>query len=815
MYILLSWLKEFAPLTGTADEIADQLIELGLEIESTRDVGAIFDQVVVARAAAIRPHPNADRIRIVDVDTGSGELHQVCCGAWNFEEGDLVPFAPIGTHMPNGMLIEARKMRGEPSNGMLCSSAELELDADHGGLMILDRDLELGQPLSEALGLATDVVFEFDSLPNRPETLSMLGVARDLAAKQGVDFTVPSIPTSDIQPELSPRITIDVPEVGGHFHLRRYSNVKVGPTPHWMVQRLEAAGMRSINNVVDISNYVMLEFGQPNHIYDASLIAGGSFRVRLAREGEKFVTLDGVERTLVSTDGVIVDADDTPIGLCGVMGGSSTEISDSTTEIWVETAWWDPQRITDTSSRLHLHSEASLRYKRGVDHEIATLAQARLAQLLNELTGAVPEDIDDAGLQVVAWGNLPEQHSIVVRPERVSSLLGVELSGADIEGFISPIGFTTQQSTGGNLTVTVPSWRPDCTIEADIAEEVSRHYGMSNIPKTIPLSPHRGGLSTAQQLKRALRRSVEGAGLFEIKPMPFLAPGDLERVGLSPSPLKLSNPLVAEETVLRSSLLPGILKTISYNIRHRQGDLRLFEIGHVFAVESDVLTNVTSSSLANRVVDSEHEVFAAAIAHAEVDEAVQLLEQVLWALQRLRRAVPPGPHVGGTGERAFRLEQGELPGLHPGRGARVVLDDVVVGLVGEVDPRACEAYGFDVRVAWVELDLDAVLALPADPRVEVAISRYPGNDFDLAFVVPDAVAVSAVQATIVDAVGDVLAGISVFDVFELPDTKGHRSVAFHVQCIAPDRTLTDDEIGVIRENILTSVEQQHGITIRR
>lgn len=815
MYILLSWLKEFAPLTGTAEEIADQLIELGLEIESTREIGAIFDQVVVARAAAIRPHPNADRIRIVDVDTGSGELHQVCCGAWNFEEGDVVPFAPIGTHMPNGMLIEARKMRGEPSNGMLCSSAELELDADHGGLMILDRDLELGQSLSDALGVGTDIVFEFDSLPNRPETLSMLGVARDIAAKQGVEFTIPEISTSDVQAELSPRITIDAPEVGGHFHLRRYSNVKVGPSPYWMVQRLEAAGMRSINNVVDISNYVMLELGQPNHIYDASLIAGESFRVRFASDGERFTTLDGVERTLVATDGVIVDAEDTPIGLCGVMGGSSTEISDSTTDIWVETAWWDPQRITNTSSRLHLHSEASLRYKRGVDHEIATLAQARLGELLSDLTGAQPQKIDGTAQQIVAWGNLPKERSITVRPERVSSLLGVELDGAAIESLINPIGFTTQQGDHGTLVVAVPTWRPDCTIEADIAEEVSRHYGMSNIPKTIPLSPHRGGLSTAQQLKRALRRSVEGAGLFEIKPMPFLAPGDLERVGLPPSPLKLSNPLVAEETVLRSSLLPGILKTISYNIRHRQNDLRFFEIGHVFAVENNVLTDVATSSLANRVVDGEHEVFAAAIAHAEVDEAVQLLEQVLWSLQRLRRAVPPGPHVGTVGEQAFRLEQGELAGLHPGRGARVILDDIVVGSVGEVDPRACKAYGFDVRVAWVELDLDAVLALPADPRVEVPISRYPGNDFDLAFVVPEGVAVSSIQSTIVGAVGDVLAGISVFDVFDLPDTAGHRSVAFHVQCIAPDRTLTDDEIGVIRENILTSVEQQHGITIRR
>lgn len=814
MHILLSWLKEFAPLTGTAEEIADQLIELGLEIESMREIGVIFDDVVVAQAAAIRPHPNADRIRIVDVDDGSGTLHQVCCGAWNFEAGDLIPLAPIGTTMPNGMLIEARKMRGEASNGMLCSSAELELDDDHGGLMILDPHLELGQPLSQALGLSADVVFEFDSLPNRPETLSMMGVARDLAAKQGVPFTLPVLPTSDVVATTSPRVTIDAPEVGGHFHLRRFTNVTVAPSPHWMVQRLQAAGMRSINNVVDISNYVMLELGQPNHIYDASLIAGESFRVRLARDGETITTLDDIERTLISTDGVIVDSEDDPIGLAGVMGGGSTEIRDNTSDVWVETAWWDPQRVTDTSSRLHLHSEASLRYKRGVDHEIATLAQARVAQLLMEITGAQSDTIDGESLQIVAWGNLPGEQSITVRPERISTLLGVNLSGQEIADLIRPIGFDSTEATDSTLVVTVPSWRPDCSIEADIAEEVSRHFGMSNIAKTIPLSPHRGGLSESQQLKRSLRRTVEGAGLFEVKPMPFLAPGDLERVGLQPSSLKLSNPLVAEETILRSSLLPGILKTISYNIRHRQHDVRIFEIGHVFAIRDDVHIDIATSTLANRVVDGEHEVFAAALVDVEVDAAVALLEQALWSLQRLRRAVAPGPNVGSLGEQAFRLDQQEIPGLHPGRGAHVVLDGIVVGSVGEVDPRATESYGFDARVAWVELDLDTILALPADPRQEVPISRFPGNDFDLAFVVPDNVAVSSIQATIVETAGDLLAGISVFDVFDLPDTQGHRSVAFHVQCIAPDRTLTDDESAEIRDRILHAVEKAHNVLIR-
>ncbi|MSY79810.1 MAG: phenylalanine--tRNA ligase subunit beta, partial [Actinobacteria bacterium] len=678
MKVLLSWLREFAPITGTPDEIAVQLTDLGMELESIHQIGGSLNGIVVAQVLEIRPHPDADKICLVDVDLGDGEALQICCGATNMTVGDRVPLATIGTEMPSGMLIAPRKMRGQASNGMLCSGREMEIGDDHEGILILPSDLPLGLPITEALELRDDVVYEFDALPNRPDTLSVMGVARDLAARQGVPFAVSEFSPNtagESAAELS-SVQILAPELCGRFLTRVISGVQLGQSPRWMAQRLIAAGMRPINNVVDVSNYVMLELGQPNHTYDLAKLGSGELRVRWASEGEQILTLDGVTRTLTADDGVIADSTDTAVGIAGVMGGASTEISTTTTDVLLELAWWDPEVIAATATRLNLNSEASLRFKRGVDSELAPLAGRRFADLLCAISSAQlhPDQVDVSG-------NLPQAAKIRVRLSKVNGLLGTSLTENEVSGLLSPIGFASAPADpageADDLVVQVPTWRPDSTIEVDVIEEIARHYGMSRIPKTIPTSPHSGELTQRQLDRRRLRRALIGAGLTEAMPMPFLAPGDLERAGMTADGLLLANPLVAEESVLRTSLLPGLLKAVSYNASHRQNNTEFYELGRVFGLGERVIADPVESAKADRVLAGETEHLAAVLAGQEGNAAVELLQVLLRSVNRWGRE---------PAELSVQLVQEVIPGLHPGRAAQVLLGGGAVGVVGEVHP---------------------------------------------------------------------------------------------------------------------------------
>ncbi|HIL48427.1 MAG TPA: phenylalanine--tRNA ligase subunit beta, partial [Acidimicrobiia bacterium] len=376
MKVLLSWLSEFAPFVGTPAEIGDQLSGLGLAVEDIVTVGAGLDGIVVARVLDLRPHPDADRIQLVDVDAGDGEALQVCCGAFNMSVGDLVPFATLGSTMPNGMQIGRRKLRGEWSNGMLCSPEEIGLGVDEDGILILEGGHAVGLALTEALELRPDVLFDLEVNPNRPDAMSVAGVARDLAARQGVPFTRPDPSPAEVGEAAAGRLAVEIldPDLCGRFVVRILDGISIGPSPRWMANRLTALGMRPINNVVDVSNYVMLELGQPSHTFDLAAVAGAGLRVRRATPGETIQTLDGVVRTLSATDGVVADATDVAVSIAGIMGGSSTEISGSTTSVALEMAWWDPMSIASTARRLGLRSEASARFERGADPEVADLA---------------------------------------------------------------------------------------------------------------------------------------------------------------------------------------------------------------------------------------------------------------------------------------------------------------------------------------------------------------------------------------------------------------------------------------------------------
>jgi phenylalanyl-tRNA synthetase beta chain len=788
MKVLLSWLRDFAPFEGDPVALGEQLSDLGLAVESLDRVGEGLEGVTVVRVLATRPHPNADKVQLVDVDTGDGEALQIVCGAFNFGAGDLVPLATVGAKLPNGMEIGRRKVRGELSNGMLCASDELGLGSDHSGIMVLPANLAVGVPFAEAMGIQPDVLYDLEVNPNRPDAMSVAGVARDLAARLGVPFTLPD-PVVDERPEdLLRGVSVDIldPDLCGRFTVRVLRGVQVGPSAPAIARRLTLLGQRPINNVVDASNYLMLELGQPNHTYDLAQVAGRGFRIRRARPGETIVTLDDVTRELVDEDLLICDAEDTPVGIGGVMGGADTEIHDATSDVLVEMAWFRPLAVARTSRRQKLRSEASARFERGCDPEVIELAHRRLAELLAPSGARIEAGIADAR------GQLPSREPVRVRTERVNRLLGSDLKAGEMVHLLEPIGFTARRAehTARDLDVVVPSWRYDSSTEIDVVEEIARLHGYGNLGRSVPPSAHAARLTPHQRDRRQLRSLLVGLGLSEAMPLPFLAPGDLERFGL-PAGIEIANPLDAKESILRTSLLPGLVAALATNAARRNTGVRLWEIGHVF---------LPQPSPTEPDLPDEREHLGAALGGHDAAAAVQ----VWWAVEE-SLALP-----------GVRIVNGTVPGLHPTRAATLVgPDDVAVGHVGEVDPDVAAASGIGERVGWLDLDLDSLLALPhGQPRYR-AISRYPSSDIDLAFEVDEAVPASDVEATLRRAADDLLAWIRLFDVYRGTGIgDGRRSLAYTLRLEAQDHTLTDAEVAAVRQRCIDAVQAAHPATLR-
>jgi len=791
MKVLLSWLREFAPIEGDPYELADHMSDLGMAVEETRVLDPL-NGVVVARVASLRPHPEADRIQLVDVEVEPNNPVQVCCGAFNMSEGDLIPFATIGTVMPDGMEIAQRKMRGELSNGMCCSASELNLGSDHDGIMILPQGLTVGAPLMDQIGLVGDVLWDLEINPNRPDAMSVAGVARDLAARLDVPFEIPDWSTSVPEPLEGDLASINVEdgELCPRFTARVIRGVTVGESPLWMQMRLTLLGMRPINSVVDVSNYVMLELGTPNHTYDLSLVPNGHIGVRRATDGETILTLDGQERTLLSGDGLIVNEDSEPIGIAGVMGGATTEISASTDAVLLELASWESESIARTSQRLGLRSEASARFERGTDWKLNVNAVQRFCYLLNEIT---PDGIEVVGEVLDVHGALSENEPVSVRNSRMSLLLGRQFTSTEIRDLLVPIGFDVEATDSEDIQlVTVPSFRPDTETETDIAEEVARHYGYSSLGTSVPRSPDAGRLTAEQKTRRTIRQIMIGSGLVEAMPNPFLAPDDVSKAGLSvENPVQLLNPLAVEESVLRPSLLPGLLTSVGYNYSHRNRGVRLFETGAVFGASND-----STSSLPD-----EYEQLAALLSDSDAASAVGLLREL----------------GDGLKVELSLINTDDLPGLHPTRGARICIGEIEIGSVGEIDPVVLERYEIDDRCAWLDLRLDQIIqAAIADSDVPYEpVSTFPSSDVDLAFLVDEGVQASAIELTLRNAAGDELQDLQLFDVFRSDQMdQGSRSLAFSIRLQAKDRTLTEEEVGGLRQRCIEAVEASHKATLR-
>ncbi len=841
MRVPLSWLRDFAPFDGDPTGIAAALDDLGLVVEGVETVGEGLGDVVVTRIEEVSAIEGADRIRRVVVTDGT-TVTEVACGANNFAVGDLVALAPVGSVLPGGFAIGKRKMKGMVSNGMLCSGRELRLSEDHAGILVLN-DVEGAAPgvmLTDALGIEADTVFDVAVEANRPDAWCMAGVARDLAARLGLPFAIPT--TADLvadrgdgsppSPAVGPpvgsltSVRVDDLELCPRFTARVLTDVVVGESPAWLARRLTAAGMRPINNVVDASNYVMLELGQPTHPYDLDRLEGGGLVVRRAESGEQVTTLDGVVRTLgrpgpglgdTGQDCLICDATGSPVGIGGIMGGASSEIGPATSRVLLEAAYFVPMAIARTSKRLNLRTEASARFERGCDPAGIDRAADRFCELL-ALTAGSGLTAAEGAIDVV--GDVPVPLEMTVRPARVNALLGTDLSAADIAGLLRPLGLAASPTGSGAdpVAVVVPTYRPDIRPlpmgEADVAEEVGRTYGYARLPRRTPSWPQPGRLTDYQRERRHLKDVLCGVGASEAWTPAFVTEADQVAAGFTPPYIEVTNPLVESERYLRSSMAPGLLRALVHNAERRQGDLRLFEVGSVFerlAVPGD-------DGIAAESTERLGAVFAGA--RDDAWSAVEAWRTVADALGLVDWVMEQGPHHDPS-VRVLHEYRSAVVLAAPlgGAGLRTML-----GTVGELDPTLVETFGLvgpdgrPRRVGWLDFDLGALLdpgAAPRRPLEALPVSRFPSSDIDLAFVVPEEVPAQMVEQTLAVEGGELLESVQLFDVYRgesLGD--GVRSLAFRLRFCALDRTLTDEEIGALRASCIAGVEKAHRATLR-
>jgi phenylalanyl-tRNA synthetase beta chain len=816
----LSWLRDFTPVEGTVEEIARTLSFLGLVVEGTELVGAPLAGIVVARVLATRPHPAADRIQLVDVDLGDGEALQICCGAFNMKPGDLVPLATIGTVMPSGLPIGRRKLRGEWSNGMLCSAPELGLgpEGPEPAIYILPPTISSpGQPAAEALGLGPDVVFDLEISPNRSDCFSMIGVARDLAAALRLPFNIPVPPlvVSEGAPSANVSISDDARELCTRFTGTVIDCSGGVEVPPFVGRRLTLAGMRSINPIVDVSNYVMLELGQPNHPYDIDRLGGRGLFVRRAGAGETIVTLDGTERALSPEDCVIADGEGLAVGIAGIMGGATAEISPETTTVLLEAANFNPRAVAAPGKRLGLLSEARTRFERGVDPEVADRAINRFVELL----GPRARRGETTDVRTVAPGKV----KIFLRTERANLLLGTSLSSEEPAELLSRLGFEALANGPSTYEVTVPTWRPDCGREVDLIEEIARIYGYENISRSLPRRPiSPAGLTDYQKGRRRVRELLAGAGANEAWTSSFISGADLARAGLSSTDaLALENPLDQAQGLLRPSLLPGLLSAARFNSERQAGTLSLFEIGSVFrhppedgqeARSASGLGTGPQTGLISSVLEWEQLGVLAVGPDVDATYAVRTWEVLAAGLRLGASSVEP---FGPGGNRSREGTMAAAGSLHRGRRALVVAGGHEIGVLGELAPEVSGAYDLAGRVAFVLVDLAPLLAAPRRSWAAQSASRYPAADVDMAFVLDDNVPAGHLEATVRQAAGDLAEAVALFDVWRDGSLgEGRRSLAFRVRLRSSERTLTDQEVADVRDRVVAAARDAYAAELR-
>jgi phenylalanyl-tRNA synthetase beta chain len=820
MKIPYSWLRAYCDPGVGVEEIAERLVMTGTEVERIGSVGPPSGEgFVVGHVLSAEQHPNADRLRVCSVDSGDGE-RTIVCGAPNVAAGQTVAVALPGARMPGGEKLRKAKLRGVASEGMILSVSELELGGEANGILVLEDEVAAGTPLAEVLPIA-EPVLELEVTPNRVDCFGVWGVAREVHAISGAPLVAE--PWAEDAPAASEgeasdyaAVTVEVPGLCPRFTARVFTDVTVGPSPLWLQARLTAAGQRPINNVVDITNYVMLLTAQPLHAFDLDKVPNGALTVRTAEPGEKMTTLDGIEREL-DAETVLVCDENGPSGIAGIMGGQASEVSEATTRVLLEVANWNGANILRTSRQLGLRSEASARFEKQLHPDLCLRAQAVASRLLVELCGAklVPGTIDVAA-------EAPSPRRLTLRNARVEGLLGMPIPQEGQATYLERLGFGVE-ATGEDLTVTVPPERHhDITREVDLIEEVGRVHGFDqHLPTTLPATPTIGGLSREQRLRRRAEDALCGLGFDQVVGWSFTDPGETGRLRIPDgdpraNPVLLANPLSEEQSAMRTSLLGSLLDVASRNLARDAEAVALFESGQVYLDLQPVGRNPAHIT-GNRPTDPLAGVFAGERAapfaepHRLAALAVGALVEQSWrgggepadffALKGVLEALAAQLGV------VLAYEAAPEPFLHPGRAAAVEIDGVPIGWLGEIHPLACREWDVEAAVGF-EIATAALLgAASLGEEAYEDVTTFPSVHQDLAVVVPDEVSAVTVHDAILEGGGELLRSARVFDVFAGEQLgAGRKSLALRLEFRAADRTLTDAEVAGLRDSIRAELE---------
>ena len=802
MRVPVEWLAQYADAALPIAELEERLTMTGTKVEAVHHhgVGAL-EHFVIGKVLSAEQHPDADRLRVCQVDVGDGgEPQQIVCGAPNVAAGQTVAVARPGAVMPDGTKLKTAKLRGQKSHGMILAEDELAIGTDHDGIMVLDDALAAGAPLAGVLPISGDVL-ELEVTPNRPDCLGIYGVAREVHAATGAALAPPpwAEDPGSAGEVAHAQVAVDAPDLCPRFTARVFENVTIGPSPTWLKARLMAAGMRPINNVVDITNYAMLLAGHPLHAFDLDRVAGGRLTVRRAADGEQITTLDGQVRTLDADMLVIEDADG-PTSIAGVMGGERSEVHAGTTRVLMEVASWDGYNIHRTSQKLTLRSEASGRFEKGLAPEQSMEAQIVATRLMLELTGAtVAQGTIDVG------GAGPPARTIHLREPRVEALLGLAIPRERQAAILRALDFGVAEA-GDGLDVTVPAFRRnDVTREADLVEEVARIDGLENLPATLPARRgSAGSLSVAQQLRRRAVDALVGRGLYEIVGWSFTDPGLGARLRLEPDdprsrPIVIENPMSADHGVMRTTLAGSLLDVAARNRARGNHDLALFECGAVYLPSGEQLPH-------------EHRALGAILTGRlgpQTWSAGEPPRAGFFAAKALLGAVMDALRV------PWYVEHGGEPFHHPGRGAQVLAGGgEKLGWIGELHPLVARAWDLD-GAALFEVDLDRVIAhADAVPQYR-ELTSFPALRLDLAVTIDDDQFASSVIGAVREAGGKLLEDVRVFDLYRGAQVgEGRKSLALALTFRAPDRTLSDEDIAPLRERIVAELRDTLGGELR-
>ncbi|MGB7603890.1 MAG: phenylalanine--tRNA ligase subunit beta [Lutisporaceae bacterium] len=793
MLVPIKWLKDYVDINVDANTFADAMTMSGSKVEAVEEMGKEIQNVLVGKILKVEKHPDADKLVITQIDIGS-EVIQIVTGANNIKEGDYIPVAISGSSLPGGIKIKKGKLRGIESNGMLCSAQELGIPLEGlseellHGIYILDREYPLGKDIKEVLGL-NDAVIEFEITNNRPDCLSIIGIAREAAATLKEKLNYPEIDVKENDESISSYVAIDVNngELCQRFSARAVKNVKIQPSPSWMQDRLLKAGVRPINNIVDITNYVMLEMGQPMHAYDLDKLGGRKIIVRNAVEGEKITTLDEVERTLSASMLVIADKD-RAISIAGIMGSSNSEIDENTKNIIFESATFERINIRMSSKKLGLRSEASGRFEKGVDTELTIKALERACHLV-QLLGAG----EIVGDKIDLYSKPKQNRKLQIDPDRVRRFVGADISGDAMKEYLESLEFGVDSS----FYVTVPTFRDDVEREADVIEEITRIYGYENIPsKLMDTTFTQGGKSYKQKLIDKAKNNIVAQGLYEIYTYSFVSPGVFNKINLKAesslrNAIKLINPLGEEQSIMRTTIIPNVMEVIARNYNRKIEAGKFFELSKVYLAETLPLKDMAD----------EREVLTIGM-YGNVDffDLKGVVENLMEEMNIQN----------------YRIFSSNHDSLHPGRTAELIINNKRIGWLGEVHPDVLDNYNIPVNVYIAELNFDEIANQSNAEIKYMQLPKYPSVSRDIAIVVNEEITAGQIEEIIRNKGGKTIEDVRLFDLYRGSQIeKGYKSMAYAITYRSDEKTLTEEDVSKVHNKILNSLASQVGAILRQ